>query len=331
MISQKEMIIDFIKSKDFIAKIVCLILAVILWSYIGTQGNSDVTLRIKTEYKNLSSEYVVSDIQKTHVNVKISGREDELDAFNKNDIRVFVDFKNAVPDNRYRYDVELVSSPDIPRGIDIKLMDKSIFATVEKKVSKTVFIEPVIAGQVRSGYFAGNVRAQPDRVVVYGSPEQVQKIDSIKTMPLSVAHASDNVSDEVLLDTDGYSFTEISSDKTLVTAEVFSAQNVVKYEREIDLFGKMDNYLYEIHPDKKITVYIISKDGSVPQLDINDVRVWTDLSNIDSSKFITSDGNIISSLRVTSRVRAVINNRTDSVQIINIVPDVVTIRIKNDN
>jgi len=188
MISQKEMIIDFIKSKDFIAKIVCLILAVILWSYIGNQGNSDVTLRIKAEYKNLSSEYVVSDIQKTHVNVKISGREDELDAFNKNDIRVFVDFKNAVPDNRYRYDVELVSSPDIPRGIDIKLMDKSIFATVEKKVSKTVFIEPVIAGQVRSGYFAGNVRAQPDRVVVYGSPEQVQKIDLIKTMPLSVAH-----------------------------------------------------------------------------------------------------------------------------------------------
>ena len=331
MISQKEMIIDFIKSKDFIAKIICLMLAVILWSYIGNQGDSNVTLRIKAEYKNLSSEYVVSDIQKTHINVRISGREDELDAFNKNDIRVFVDFKNAVPNNRYRYDVELVSSPDITGGIDIKLMDKSIFATVEKKISKTVFIEPVIAGQVKSGYFAGNVRAQPDRVVVYGSTEQISKIELIKTMPLSVAHASDNVSDEVFLDTDGYSFTEISSEKTIVTAEIFSAQNVVKYEREIDLFGKMDNYSYEIHPDNKIKVFIKSRDGSVPQLDINDIRVWTDLSNIDSSKFITNDGSVISSLRVTSRVRAVINNSTDSVQIVNIVPDIVTIRIKNDN
>ncbi|MDA3899562.1 MAG: CdaR family protein [Spirochaetes bacterium] len=328
MISQKELIIDFIKSKDFVAKVICLLLAVMLWVYISTQGESELAIRVKAEIKNLSSEYVVSDIQKMYVTVKIRGNSEDIEAVNKKNIRAFLDLKEPKVNHTYRYNVDLVVPPDLPKSVTLKLMDTRMFATVEEKISKTVYVVPETSGKVSPGFQKGNITVQPDRVTIYGANNQIQNIDVIKTMPLSVANATESIHEAVPLDMEGYTVSGVSDENVMVTVQVINMQNVIDYEQTIELFGKMENYNYDIIPDKKIKVYIKTSDKSVPRIEHNDIRVWTDLSNIDSTQFITKDGREVSSLRVTSRVRAIINKKVNSAQIIAVVPDTITIRVK---
>ncbi|MFW5808568.1 MAG: YbbR-like domain-containing protein [Spirochaetota bacterium] len=326
MITQKEMLLDFIRSKDFIAKIACLVLAVILWSYIGNRNDNEIMFNIRAEVVNLSDDLVITDMEKRYIGVRIRGEAEDIENIDKENIAVTVNLSDAIIGKPYRYDLTLEYT-DIPDTVDISLEERKIFVTVNRRISKQVYIRPRMTGKVAQGYLMGNIYIEPERVVLYGTSDMIQKIDHVQTEEFSISGISSTMITDVPLDTSRLEYSDISTESVTVRVQVFSDENIFTYEPELDVYGLMENYSYDIS-HTSCTVYVQSLDGSEPEITKNDVKIWADLDPVYSEDFKTKSGRIVAEIRRKAGVKAMINRNAENIRIISIVPDSIIVKIQ---
>ncbi len=326
MITQKEMILDFIRSKDFVAKLACLVLAVFLWYIVGNKNDNEMRYKIKVDIANLPEDQVVTDIEKRYVGVTVRGESEDLENIDKRKLSVSVDLSNTIVGKPYLYDLNL-DYTDVPEAVNITLDEKKLFVTVDQKISKTLFVKTNISGKVAPGYIRGNVTIEPERVVIFGSSEMIQKIAFIETMDFSINSITSTLITDVPLDTRRLDFSNISTDTVTVRVEVFESEGVYIYEPDIEHYGLMENFSYDFS-DTTCSVFVQSNTGEKPEISANDVKAWIDLDSVYASDFMTETGKKLAEIRRKASVKAMINKKSDDFQIITVVPDHIIIRIQ---
>jgi hypothetical protein len=84
-------------TRDFLPKMVCLALSIVLWAYISESKVGELTFRVPVVYRNLPTNTMVSFIADKTVPVIIRGRKEDLKNLQVKNIRAIVDFRNARP------------------------------------------------------------------------------------------------------------------------------------------------------------------------------------------------------------------------------------------
>lgn len=174
------------KKSDIPAKIVTLIIAIFLWSYVMSSTNP---IR-ETEYRNVSVNYtnaseldrqglVIMEPDQVKVNVRLTGKKSDLDKFSKYgtgsifaqvDLSGYSEGKTKVPIT--------VGLLDQATGVSVLSFEpKEVLFNFEKIVSKEVPIQIILAGDLSAGYVTGDIIIKPQKIMVSGPRTWINEVE----------------------------------------------------------------------------------------------------------------------------------------------------------
>ena len=160
------------KTLDFLAKIICLLLAFFLWYYavsVDTVIQEEEFAAIPVEIVNRSSFAVLSGAGMT-VDVTLSGSRNELRKIKNSNIRAYVDVSNVTEAGEKYFDIQIT----LPSGVSVTLEKKSVETVtvyLDNKVSKTIPTEAKLENYSMSSEHTLNLSEMSDIVIT--GPEQI--------------------------------------------------------------------------------------------------------------------------------------------------------------
>jgi YbbR domain-containing protein len=180
-------------------KIAAVLLSIVLWLFVTSRGQSEMSIDVPLEFKNMPSgiEMVNHNIKTISLNIK--GQEGVIKNIKPSDIRVAVDLSKA----RKGEGVYYIERDDVklPRMITVTSINPmSIKVTTEETVSKTAKVQPIIIGEPGKGYFIKSIDVIPQSVLIEGVRSEVIKTGIIKTEPLDITGFNESISQDLKID-----------------------------------------------------------------------------------------------------------------------------------
>jgi YbbR domain-containing protein len=187
-------------------KISAVLLSVFLWFFVTSRGQSEITLDIPLEFKNIPADIGLVNTSVKTVSVTVRGHERPMKNLKASDVRVYVDLSKA----KKGEDVFSVTKEDIKLPYALTVMNISP-STVKIKLdetdSKIVPVKPVLIGEPRNGFFVSSIRVEPKTVVVKGLKSDLRKVSVLKTEPLDITDSNKKMTQELNIDTAGANVT----------------------------------------------------------------------------------------------------------------------------
>ncbi|MGB3221265.1 MAG: CdaR family protein [Desulforhopalus sp.] len=172
-------------SKDWVLKFVSVILAVVLWYFVGGEDRVDKNVMIPIEVINLPRDLVISNQFKKKIEVTVSGpRSLILDMTNRAITRQ-VDLSSATPGT-----MVIENDNDhipVPRGITVqRVQPSSIILSLDKLIQKQFPITAMTVGKVADGYFVKVLKMDPDVITITGPLTILSQFDEIFTKDINL-------------------------------------------------------------------------------------------------------------------------------------------------
>jgi YbbR domain-containing protein len=199
-------------------KISAILISVFLWFFVTSQGQSEITLDIPLEFKNIPADIGIVNTSVKTVSVTVRGHERPMKNLKASDVRVYVDLGKA----KKGVDVFYVNKDDIklPYALSVlNIAPATVRIKLDETTSKSFLVSPVLSGEPRKGFYVSSVKTEPKSVVVKGLKSEVGKMQSVKTEPLDIADAAGPMTQELNIDTGGAKVTP-DTETVKVTATI---------------------------------------------------------------------------------------------------------------
>lgn len=196
-------------------KVSAVLIAVFLWFFVTSQGQSEISLEAPLEFKDIPAELGIAGSSVKAVTLTIRGQERFMKNLNASDLRVFLDLGKAKPGEiLYPVNKEDVKLPFAMTVTNV--IPPSVRVKLEEITLKTVPVQPQLLGSPKEGAVISIV-VEPKTVVIRGLKSELGKIDMIRTKPFDISHSSGKITEELDLDTSG---TNIKPDISRVKVKV---------------------------------------------------------------------------------------------------------------
>ncbi len=187
-------------------KISAILIALFLWYFVTSRGQSEISLEIPIEFKNIPAGLgIASSSNKTTV-VNIRGQERLMKNIKTSNVRVMVDLSKAKKGEGIFH----VSKDEItlPYAMTVTSISPSSFKVkMDETATKTVLIAPLITGVPATGYSIKSVEIEPRSVTVQGLKSDIRKISVLKTEAFDITGLYETVSQSLDIDTAGGNIT----------------------------------------------------------------------------------------------------------------------------
>ncbi len=168
---------------NLLLKIMAVLFAVILWSYVLAETNPlrdkvipDIPVQYSEAELNANGLAIAkrgfSEVLEADVRVKVNQRN--LDILDKNSVDLSVDLSRISKPGEYVLYIE--AAPTI--GDVVEINPKAVTLTIEQNVTKALPVTIKTTGSVASGYYAGEPVAQPDTITISGARGDVDLASS---------------------------------------------------------------------------------------------------------------------------------------------------------
>lgn len=177
-------------------KAAAAVLAVILWFFVVSKGQTEMALTAPIEYANIPSGLEIARYEVKSVNIVIRTHESLSRNIRQDAVRVSVD----VSKGKKGEGIFPVKKDDVklPYGASIvKIEPSSVKVVFEETVSKKVPITPDITGAPESGYHVKSVEISPREMVIEGAKSVVRKVGAVKTEPIDITGLTEDFRQEV--------------------------------------------------------------------------------------------------------------------------------------
>ncbi|TAN43479.1 MAG: YbbR-like domain-containing protein [Nitrospirae bacterium] len=197
-------------------KISALLISVLLWFFVTSRGQSEISLEVPLEFRNIPAGLgiVSSSIKTTTVNIR--GQERMMKNIRSSGIRASVDLTKAKKGD----DTFFINKDDIKLPHTMSVMTvtpSSVKVRMDETITKVIPVKPVLVGSPEKGYDARVVSVKPSVITVQGLKAEVRKLTELRTEPLDITDLKETISQQVELDTQG---ANVSFDATAVTVTV---------------------------------------------------------------------------------------------------------------
>ena len=177
--------------KNLGLKILALCLAIILWFLISGRGVSEITREVPIEYINIPPGYELVKKDRDTVRVSLFGSEVVLRSIKPEDLRVYVDLKDAQP-GRGEYRIKK-RNIKVPPALTISNVTPSkVHIVLDRTVRKKVPVKPDISGEPAPGKYISRIVIKPGKVEVEGPESMLKKISFVRTEPVDVSGLDEN-------------------------------------------------------------------------------------------------------------------------------------------
>lgn len=188
--------------KNFGLKIASIILAIILWIFASSRGQSEMYIDLPLEFDNLPSRLEMVESSDKFISLHIKGPNRTITKIKASDIRAYIDLGKAKKGESIYY----VTKDNIKLSHPITILDispSSIKVITEETFAKTVKVIPVLTGELEKGYKVHNITVVPENIEIEGIKSEVRKIRKLKTESLDITGARETFTQELKLDLKG--------------------------------------------------------------------------------------------------------------------------------
>ncbi len=253
--------------KNFIPKLVSIILAVILWGYLTSSESGDVKFKVPLTYKNLDQTLTVSRLSNKYVMVKVTGRKDDLQNVNSKNIKVFIDLSSARVGEFSSFKIQ-VERTDIPDELEISINPDEVKLFVEKKIFRNIMIKPRHSGDPDKGYVLGRIKAHPEYVRISGSASLIAGIDGISTEYIFVNNRNATFKTPVKLEKINEDEIDYSISEVEVTVPLIPLADTASVELPVLVKNRVKGFVYDTVTDKVSVNVILTQNRSVESLEL---------------------------------------------------------------
>ena len=179
-------------------KLLSLGLALLLWMVVSGEETVERGLRVPLELTQVPAGLeLLGDVPAT-VDVRVRGSSGTLSRVGAGDIVAVLDLHTAQAGRRlFPLTPEQVRAPF---GVEIvQLLPSAVTMAFEPSASREVPIAPAVDGRPAPGYVVGALSSEPTIVEVIGPESAVKRATQVVTEPVSVAGASAQVKQSVIL------------------------------------------------------------------------------------------------------------------------------------
>jgi hypothetical protein len=315
----KGKIASAIRDKDFLAKGVCLLLAVILWAFIVQAKTETQRFKIPIAVKNLPSDLAVAGMSERFVTIVVEGPRDEIKNVNIKSIKAMIDLEDAKVGDPQTYKLQI--EKQIPEDISISPLNGEVAVTVEKKEEKWITVVPAIVGTVQKGKIIIDKTVVPERVMISGPKSIVADVESIETEDVSVDNESSEVQRKTGLKTEKYKDITFSENTFTVRVTITDLKDLAVVNAPIRVKNGNKDYDYETR-DHYVAVYVRLRNNLAVATD--DVEAYIDAGRLNVKKLFGNDERIPPAQEIPIAVRGIKITMAD---IISIMPKKTQVKI----
>ena len=235
------------KPKNWILKVISLILAVMLWYFVVGEDQVDINIKIPIEILNLPSNLTISNQYKKDIEVSVRGPRSIIQELRTRNISRPVDLSSAQTGTIViKNDDESIP---FPRGITVqRLQPTNITLLIDQLIEKVFPINPVTEGELSAGYELQKIYLDPDKLVISGPKAILEKNLALKTYVINLDGLDHSTTLQVHLDLEPDLFDLIG--ETVVTAKLVVQEKMVKRTiKNIPINLKESSFPVTIQPD----------------------------------------------------------------------------------
>ncbi len=183
-------------------KISAVLISLFLWFFVTSRGQSEITLDIPLEFKNIPADIGIVNTSVKTVSVTVRGQERPMKNLKASDVRVYVDLEKAKKGEGIFY----ISAADIklPYALTAMSVTPSSFKIkLDETIARTVLVAPEVTGNPRDGFVVRGIKVEPKSIVIKGLRHEIRRLRTVKTEPLDITDLNKTVSQELKIDTGG--------------------------------------------------------------------------------------------------------------------------------
>ncbi len=235
---------DKLLNKDITVRILSVMLALLVWVYVITEQNPEITKDIIIPVKLINSVFLeknsmvlADDTTNYKLALRMKGKKNTLDKLNENTIEAYADLEghNLKGENFLKINIG-----GIPEGVDIisKSME-SLKVLLEAKISVQKSIRLNITGNPYYGLAAMAPVMVPNEVVITGPESKINKIKSVR-VDVDIAGASAGVKRILpvrVMDESGKDITDVTVEPGNMEVSI-PIENTKRVGMELSLTGQ---------------------------------------------------------------------------------------------
>ena len=182
--------------------------------------------------------------------------------------------------NILAYDIE----GNVVEGVELETTSLAVGVPVIG--TKTLPLEIITEGDIRTNYRLTEKVANPDKVTIKGNTNLLGSITEVRTKPVSIKNADKSF--ETMLEV------ELAKDIILVNTEPLSGKFTIEAldnkrfnipGKDINLLGTDEKYSYTIDPELIIKLEIKDVRDAIKDIDEKDIKLETDLKGLGEGDY----------------------------------------------
>jgi len=209
--------------KDWVVKSLSLGFALLLWYFVVGQEKTEVSVSLPLELVNIPADLVIANDIPSNIDVKVYGPRSMIRAMATKGVFRVIDLKDATPGK-----ITVHLSPDslsLPGAIRaLRIQPSNVEIVLEPLVLSDFPVKPVLKGVVAKYHKVLNTEVYPPRVVISGPESVIKAMKDVRTFPVDLDGAMDNITREVGLDLQGLHVSSEKKGTYKVTVYIVPAQ-----------------------------------------------------------------------------------------------------------
>lgn len=171
-------------------KLLSLLLALALWFAVGREERTETTLHLAVEFINLPPKMVVTGEMPAELEVQIIGPRSQVNRLSQTRQTYTIDLAGLKSGHHTFYPGP--HSFSFPHGVMVNRIEPTaITIDLSPSSTATLFIRPVVVGDLPEGYELKGVKTRPEQVMVSGPQEELTDLKFIPTYPIDVRHLTE--------------------------------------------------------------------------------------------------------------------------------------------
>ena len=312
-------IADVLSRRDLVPKLVSLLLAAMLWAYIGSTKLAEVDYRIPIELKNAPAGLVITRQNLNSITLHLNGKKEDVANFNIKNVKAVVNLDNAREGENLRFPIILVKQ-EMPESIRLNTSSKYVTFDMGKRITRRVAVEPVLAEQIKDGLVTGQPLVRPEYVIIAGEESAIKLIDSVRTEPVPVGSDTGRIEKEVAIDRSDLRGIEISTGTVRVQVPVYEMDNLHRFEVQLTARNLANGFSFDTER-KKVRVFVKTPAGET-QVTADDCEAVLDFSRVN---YTLVDGQ--KEFTVNMRVGAAVKGGREGAVVVMVRPALLQVKV----
>jgi YbbR domain-containing protein len=206
-------------TRNPLLKIISLVLAIILWLFVRSEGSGELGLVVPLELYGLSSDLIVTNVTEEAINVRINGPRSQTERLSTKDIRVRINLSSA-KFGANSFDI-LPDNLSIPQGLRVsQISPSSIKVKLDKVVDKIVRVKAVVKGKPAGGYRVVKISVDPIHINLQGARNQLLGVREVLTEEVDISGLKESIKVDVPLRLSGLKLKQGIEKKVRVVVEI---------------------------------------------------------------------------------------------------------------